>query len=446
MDGSTSGRRCQISPRDVLRTALHNLTCHKARTALTTVGVIVGILTIVTMVSLGNGVHGEMRQAFEGVGLETVRLYPVEEEVGSYELFGLAPRTKLITQEVVEQLSAREDVVEVVPYLDLPSSIRMTLRLGDQEIRADPRGPRPDTMQDPFAVPTRTLAGEGDPPPEGGAIVIAVSLLERLADEADPAGGNPQPGGAAEEELAALVGRDVELVLHAPRGESQRFPFQIAGVTDQQWGNISLALPDRLKVLEWWYNDPDYLARRGYDSVVIRARSLGDAARLVDWLDGLGYDVQSLKTMLDLANRGMTILKTMLGSVGGLALLVASIGIANTMIMSVYERTREIGILKAVGASPAQIRGLFVVEASLIGLLGGIAGTVLGWLLDLGLDWLILEILKWQQVPMQGTFFVISWWLILGALAFATFVGLLAGLYPAARAARLAPLDALRYE
>ena len=438
--------RCQIRLQDVLLTALHNLARHKARTALTTVGVIVGILTIVTMVSLGNGVHTEMRQAFEGVGLETVRLYPVTEDVGSYELFGLAPRTKLVTPELVEQLAAREDVAEVVPYLDLPGSIRMTLLLDGQEIRADPRVPRPDSMQEPFGVPARTLAGEGSPPPEGGGIIVSASVLERLREEADPAGDGLRPGNETGEELAALVGREVELVLHAPRGESQSFSFQIAGVTDQQWGNVSLALADRLRMLEWWYNDPDYLAQRGYDSVLIRARSLNDAAQLVDWLNGLGYNVQSLKMMLDLANRGMTILKTMLGSVGGLALLVASIGIANTMIMSVYERTKEIGILKAVGASPAQIRGLFVVEASLIGLLGGVVGTILGWLLGLGLNWLILEILEWQQVPMEGTFFVIAWWLVLGALVFATLVGLLAGLYPAARAAHLAPLDALRYE
>jgi ABC-type antimicrobial peptide transport system permease subunit len=150
--------------------------------------------------------------------------------------------------------------------------------------------------------------------------------------------------------------------------------------------------------------------------------------------------------MLDLANRGMIIVQTMLGSVGALALLVASIGIANTMIMAVYERTREIGILKAVGAAPGQIRALFVVEASLIGMLGGVVGTIVGWLLGKGLNVLILEILRWQEVPVQGTFFIVSWWLVLVALAFATLVGLLAGLYPAARAARLPPLDALRYE
>jgi ABC-type antimicrobial peptide transport system permease subunit len=199
-------------------------------------------------------------------------------------------------------------------------------------------------------------------------------------------------------------------------------------------------------MLAWWYNDPEYLAHRGYDEVFVRAKSLNDAVQIVDWLSAQGYDVESLKMLLDMANRGMIILQTMLGSVGGLALFVASIGIANTMIMAVYERTKEIGILKAVGAAPGQIRGLFVVEASLIGLLGGLLGTLFGWLLGKFLNWLILEILRWQEVPVQGTFFIVSWWLVLAALAFATLVGLLAGLYPAARAARLPPLDALRYE
>jgi ABC-type antimicrobial peptide transport system permease subunit len=209
---------------------------------------------------------------------------------------------------------------------------------------------------------------------------------------------------------------------------------------------VNLALPDRVALLEWWYNDPEYLAGRGYDEMVIHTASLNDAAQLVEWLSDLGYEVESLKMILDMANRGMIVMQTMLGSVGALALLVASIGIANTMIMAVYERTKEIGILKAVGAAPGQIRALFVVEASMIGLLGGVVGTFLGWLLGKGLNKLILAILEWQEVNVQGTFFVVSWWLVAGALAFATLVGLLAGLYPAARAAKLAPLDALRYE
>jgi ABC-type antimicrobial peptide transport system permease subunit len=281
-------------------------------------------------------------------------------------------------------------------------------------------------------MPEEILAGAKDPPEAGGGAVVSAGLLAGLALEgADP---------------STLLGREIDIVLYAPRGETQAFPLQIAGIVDRERPTVSLALSDRLELLQWWYNDPDYLLHRGYDEIVVRARSLNDAVQIVDWLSAQGYEVQALKTMLDLANRGMIILQTMLASVGGLALLVASIGIANTMIMAVYERTKEIGILKAVGAAPGQIRLLFVVEASMIGLLGGVVGTLLGWLLGRGLNWLILRILEWQDMPMQGTFFVVAWWLVVAALVFATLVGLLAGLYPAARAARLQPLDALRYE
>jgi ABC-type lipoprotein release transport system permease subunit len=418
--------------RDLLKTAFGNLTRHKARTALTTIGVVVGILTIVTMVSLGVGVQREMGEAFGSVGLETLSLYPVTEDAGGFDPFGQPQRTRLLTPELVAQLQARDDVVEVIPFLRMPNSVRVNLRLEGDEVQARPWGPRPSSIPEPFETPPQTLVGLEDPPLDGGGVIVSDGLLRELGYEQD--------------DLASLVGQEVDLVLYAPRGESQAFSLTLAGITERQRATVALANPDRLAMLRWWFNDPDYLANRGYDEVFVRAASLNDAVQIVDWLDALGYEVKSLQMMLDMANRGMIIVQTMLGSVGALALLVASIGIANTMIMAVYERTREIGILKAVGAAPGQIRALFVVEASLIGLLGGVVGTILGWLLGKGLNVLILEILRWQEVQVQGTFFVVSWWLVLAALAFATLVGLLAGLYPAARAARLPPLDALRYE
>ncbi len=418
--------------RDLLKGALGNLARHKVRTALTTIGVVVGILTIVTMVSLGIGVQREMGDAFDSVGLETLRLYPVTGEVSAFDPLGQPERTKLLTPELVDQLLARDDVVEVTPFLRLPNGINLTLRLDGSEAKAAPWGPIPAVITGPFEMLPETVAGLDEPPEAGGGVVVSDSLLEEF--------------DIPENQFPDLIGRQVEVVLYAPRGESQTYPLQIVGIQERFQASVALASPDRLEMLQWWYNDPEYLAHRGYDQIVIRGASLNDAVQIVDWLSALGFEVTSLKTMLDMANRGTIILQTMLSSVGVLALLVASIGIANTMIMSVYERTKEIGILKAVGAAPGQIRALFVIESSLIGLLGGIVGTIVGWLLGKGLNWLALKVLEWQDVPMEGTFFVVSWWLVFAAVAFGTLVGLLAGLYPAARAARLAPLDALRYE
>lgn len=417
--------------RDIIKTALGNLTRHKVRTALTTVGVIVGILTIVTMVSLGIGVQREMVSLFNTIGLETLTLYPVTEEGSGLDPYAQSTRTRPLTPALLRELQARPDVESVQPHLRLPPGIRMGLILDGKEVRAEPFGGAGTTTPgDLFEAGPRVLAGT-DEPPEGG-LVVTEAILELF--------------GLGREKFAGLIGRPVDLVLHAPRGESQSFSFTIAGITEPRYGNVNLALGDRLQLLEWWYNDPGYVDRFGYDDLVVRARSINDAATVVDWLSAQGYRVESLKTILDVVNRAMIVLQTLLSSVGVLALLVASIGIANTMIMAVYERTREIGILKAVGAAPGQIRLLFVLEAALIGMLGGIVGTILGWLLGKLLNWLILMVLEWQQMNVQGTFFVVSWWLVAAAVAFGTLVGLLAGLYPAARAARLAPLEALRYE
>ncbi len=241
-------------------------------------------------------------------------------------------------------------------------------------------------------------------------------------------------------------------MLKAPRGDAQTFPFRVVGVLKTNYGpeggyfGTHIGLADALAMKAWWYNDPDTLEHEGYDELMIQAASLNDAVQIVEVLEERGFDVESLQTMLDMINKGMVIMQTMLGSIGALALLVASLGIANTMVMAVYERTREIGILKAIGASPGDIRVLFMAEAALIGLLGGVVGVILGWLLGLGLNRGILAYLHWKEIPIEGTFFVVTAWLVALALAFATVVGLLAGLYPAARAARLDPLEALRYE
>jgi len=289
--------------------------------------------------------------------------------------------------------------------------------------------PTNDSPTGPFELPVKLLAGRQITWDEQGQIVLSEDVLENL-----------------EEDYEVLVGQQLKLVLHAPRGESQTFSFTVAGVTSGQWG-VVIGLADQLAMKEWWYNDPDLLQTQGYDALTVKTRSLNDATQMLDKLEEMGFEVRSLKTVMDMANRGIIILQTMLGSVGGLALLVASIGIANTMIMAVYERTREIGILKAVGAAPRQIRALFMLEATLIGLLGGVVGTIGGWLLGLGLNRLILLILAWQDIDFPPTkFFAVSWWLVVLALTFAVLVGLLAGLYPAARAARLDPLEALRHE
>ena len=126
--------------------------------------------------------------------------------------------------------------------------------------------------------------------------------------------------------------------------------------------------------------------------------------------------------------------------------MVATSSAMPPMSMAIYERTREIGILKAMGASRGEIRQMFMMEAGCIGLIGGVIGLLLGWLAGLGLDQVIPIYLRYRDLPVRGDFFVVTPTLALGVILFATFIGLVAGLLPAQRAAKLDPLQALRHE
>ncbi len=179
---------------------------------------------------------------------------------------------------------------------------------------------------------------------------------------------------------------------------------------------------------------------------MVHTTSLNDATRVSKQISDMGLGSATLQTFLDQVNRIFSILQVMLSSVGLLALLVASIGIANTMIMAIYERTREIGTLKALGSSNGDVLRMFMVEAGLIGLFGGIVGVVSGWLLGLLLNRIIIDYMNQQQIPLNAPFFVVTWQLVGGALLFSTLIGIVAGLYPSFRAARLDPLTALRHE
>jgi ABC-type antimicrobial peptide transport system permease subunit len=427
-----------VTFKDLVKTALRNVGRHRVRTILSAVGVTVGILTMVTMVSLGVGVHREIIDAMRGAGLETVRINPATEEENLFTRFTDPKRTVLITRELVEELRARSDVVAVSPAIRIPWAADIGLEIDAATLKLSVSEP-PWGPQEPFSVPPELVAGEEISGESRGEIVLSTDVLASA-------------GLSDQEALDALIGREVTMVLTAPRGETQRFPLRLTGVMKQNYGfdgpyfDAFIGTPDALAMKAWWYNDPDILANEGYDALTIKAASVGDAVKIMEDLEAQGFEVTSVRTMLEMVNKMMVVLKTMLGSVGGLALFVASVGIANTMVMAVYERTREIGILRAVGASRGDIRRLFTAEAALIGLIGGVGGTIGGWLLGLGLNRGILLVLAWQEISINGTFFVVTGWLAAAALAFATVVGLLAGLYPAGRAARLDPLDALRYE
>jgi ABC-type lipoprotein release transport system permease subunit len=252
-----------------------------------------------------------------------------------------------------------------------------------------------------------------------------------------------QPGQAYDD----LVGQPVSLTLRLPRGETEEFASTIIGVRDS-FGRrtIDLGLPEREAMKAWWFGEPDILQTEGYDMLTVRAKDLPAVPAVIEQIEDLDLQTQSLEAVLNVANQVLSLLQALLGSVGALALLVAALGVANTMMMAIYERTREIGVLKALGASAGEIRALFTMEAALIGLIGGVFGLIFGAILGRIVDWGAHRYLINEGVTGVGDLSVVPLWLAIGALVFAALIGLLAGLYPAARAARLDPVEALRHE
>ena len=160
----------------------------------------------------------------------------------------------------------------------------------------------------------------------------------------------------------------------------------------------------------------------------------------------IGLGSFSIVDQLDQIRTVFLIIDSVLGLLGGISLLVASFGIANTMIMSILERTREIGIMKAIGAEDREIKLIFFFEAAVIGLTGGIIGSLAAWGIDAAANRLAYRFILKPQGASFVDFFSLPAYLWLGAIVFALSVSILAALYPASRAARIDPVRALRHD
>jgi putative ABC transport system permease protein len=191
--------------------------------------------------------------------------------------------------------------------------------------------------------------------------------------------------------------------------------------------------------------------RQGYAEVVIDTADPKSLLAVEDQITAMGFPVWSDRQQAEEANAYFQTLQAVLGAIGAVALLVAALSIANTMLMAIYERTREIGLMKAVGASNQDVMRVFLAESGGIGLLGGVAGILLGLLVNVIINLVsravVAEQIAGGAVDIGRTAAAVTpLWLPLFAVAFATLVGLLSGAYPANRAANLSPIRALKYE
>jgi putative ABC transport system permease protein len=186
-------------------------------------------------------------------------------------------------------------------------------------------------------------------------------------------------------------------------------------------------------------------AKPTYSSLTVRAKSTSNVDAIEDAIKKMGFGAFSLLDASKSLKIFFGVFDLILGLFASLALAVATLGIVNTLVMAILERRREIGVLKALGASDGDVKTLFFFEAGVMGFLGGIGGVIFGWLIGRGLNLATNIYLKGRDLP-SIEISSVPVWLVFIAIAFAVVISLFAGLYPASRASKLNPVEALRYE
>jgi ABC-type antimicrobial peptide transport system permease subunit len=184
---------------------------------------------------------------------------------------------------------------------------------------------------------------------------------------------------------------------------------------------------------------------KNYFTLVVQTEASSKVKETQEAIKKMGFSTYSILDASKGLNRFFMFLDLFLGIFGSLAIAVASLGIVNTLVMAILERRREIGIMKAIGASDADVQKLFFVEASSMGAFGGALGILLGWTIGRVINIGTNIYLQRNQIPTEN-FWYVPWWLVALAMGFSIVVSLVAGIYPASRAAKLDPVQALRHE
>ena len=468
--------------RDLVQFSMDNLRRTRLRTFLTILGVIIGIGALVAMVSFGTGMQKNVMEAFTANDLFTsIRVLPVKMDLdqamsGNIDaaVSGMRKRTRALNDTAIALIAAMPEVAVVFPEITFPVKIRFRGQETSRSLRSVPA-----VMQN-YRPYDKMGWGTFFSSDSAREVVLAYHTLADLKIALTEANEkNPADTSRAWRRLPAdsLIGAEIEVITSvldlqqaaiSGMGMAGLQPFReqsthlrIVGIrpkphafsNEQIQGAVVVPLitgrrlPRFAFTSMWSMLNQSSHASGQYDALYVRLKNLHDLDTVRKRLQDLGFSIFALADQLQEIKQGFVMIDTALGAVGTIALIVAALGIINTMVMSILERTREIGVMKAVGASEQQIKIIFFFEAGIIGLLGGILGVVLGWLVSRLANWIANIWVARQGGPGGGIeFFYLPAWLIIGAIGFSILVSLLAGLYPAMRAARVNPVEALRHD
>lgn len=427
---------------DLLALVWSNLRRMKARVLMTALGVVVGTAAVVVLISLGAGLQRQALRSL-GSGAEEIRI------TGSMEMggdAGLNRRSSAAEQRAVmdgallARVEALPGVAWVVAFEPLVAPLDVEAgRMCARSVRV--LGLEPEDLG---RLGMEAASGTLDL--QRGRAVIGARVPEILARSVAQRGVDSGTSDLTAESMTLYLtrrGDDGSLVEKAVRVE-------VAGVLAPRGGSYDFAIyiPQReaLELNTWFFaqrRDPE---RQGYAEVLVKAGDVRLTAETEAQLAGMGLNVFSERERAESVGVYFAELQALLGGIAAISLLVAAFSIANTMLMAIVERTREIGLMKAIGASNGDVMAVFLSEAASIGLLGGLGGVVAGMGVNGAVNLVSGNADFLEQ--MFGSGMVLRaftpMWLPFFTVGFAVFVGVASGVYPARRAARMNPIAALK--
>jgi putative ABC transport system permease protein len=465
---------------DLTELALRNLRESLLRNSLTTIGISVGVASLVAMLSLGIGLQQLASRRLMKSGLFDTVVVTSRRDLRNFgreeERSGLAPgESRILDEPTRQEIERLPNVLEAYPDIRFITELRYEDKPHLTMVAALPSSAKSNDAFEgvqgnffsselaPEAIIQKAFAEEllGRTPKPGidetnvkelAAPLLGKDLTMRYAqrETAQTASSAAAPDKAApgDQGLAAaaysVVSRELKLKIV---GVADLDPESMRGPTRARVF-LPLALAETLHVMQ--PTDLREMSRAAsdqpvYSSVSVRVKNPSQVQTVENAIKKMGYNTFSILDASRSIQQFFKVLDVFLGIFGSLALAVAFIGIVNTLVMAILERRREIGIMKAIGASDGDVKRLFFAEAGAMGILGGIVGVALGWAIGQVINIGTNIYLKSQSFPPEH-FWSVPWWLVAFAVWFSFLVSLAAGLYPAGRAARLDPVQALRYE
>lgn len=444
-----------MQPIDLLRMSMSNLKRRKLRTFLTVLGVVIGTASIVVMLSLGLGLKkSSMEQIENAGGLNTITVYPNEEQVSSKQ----ENEVKRLDDKAVESISKLPHIKAISPVLQVTVLAKcgryeayltingmnqkalqsMNLKVGKGRL---PSAKEPlelffgNQMQNYFYNPK----GNGEAPSinfmkDTIFYIFDTEAYERFKNPVQGEGDIVKPAAPPKKYLLPVSG-----ILEGGIEDYSNHSYEVYADLDVLKQQVKKIFKKRAIPGQPTNKNGKPYKEIYYNSIYVRVDRMESIEELQKSIREMGYNAESNMEWLKQMQNQMKTIQMVLGGIGAVSLFVAAIGIANTMMMSIYERTKEIGILKVLGCDLGDIGKMFLLEAGFIGFAGGMAGLVLSYSLSA-----VINVIA-KNSSYQGISFI-PIWLAFSALVFSVLVGMAAGFFPAHRAMKLSPLAALRTE